>query len=60
MGLVCRIQGSEAVNKLHTANGGDTIEDGRAMPCHYELTPLGWIVALITIAAFVVGAYLKL
>ena len=45
------------MNKLHTSNGGDTIEDGRGL---HELTPLGWAVALITIAAFVVGAYYNL
>ena len=60
VGLVCRIPGCEAMNTLHTANGGDTVEDGRALPREYELTPLGWVVAFITIATFVVGAYLKL
>lgn len=48
------------MNTLHTAEGGDTIEDGAALPQHYELTPFGWFVALVPIATFVVGAYLKL
>jgi hypothetical protein len=46
------------MNAMHTDNGGDTIEDGAVLPWHYELTALGWALALLTVfvGAFVLGA----